>query len=99
MLCSVFRFGHQDVITAIDSLTRERAVTSGGRDGSVRIWKIIEESQLVFHGHAYVHDSAKFPVNRVYVIIIISEGKANKGNRFSFTSSVYFGMRLWHLPA
>jgi len=50
-LCSVTRYGHQDTVTAVDSLSRERAVTSGGRDGSVRIWKVIEESQLVFHGH------------------------------------------------
>ena len=45
------RYGHQDTVTAVDSLSRERALTSGGRDGSVRIWKVIEESQLVFHGH------------------------------------------------
>jgi len=45
------RFGHQDKITAIDSLSRERCVTAGGRDASVRIWKILEESQLVFNAH------------------------------------------------
>ena len=45
------RFGHQDKITGIDVLSQERVVTSGARDGSVRIWKIVEESQLVFHGH------------------------------------------------
>lgn len=47
-LCS---FGHQDAITGLDCLSRERCVTAGGRDGSVRVWKIAEESQLVFHGH------------------------------------------------
>jgi len=46
-----FRFGHQDIITAIDALSLGRAVTSGAKDGSIRIWKIAEESQLVFHGH------------------------------------------------
>lgn len=45
------RFGHQNKITGIDVLSQERVVTSGARDGSVRIWKIVEESQLVFHGH------------------------------------------------
>jgi ribosomal RNA-processing protein 9 len=45
-------FGHQDVITAIDALSLERCVTSGARDGSVRVWKIVDESQLVFHGHS-----------------------------------------------
>ena len=47
----IARFGHQDKITDIDVLSQERVVTSGARDGSVRIWKIVEESQLVFHGH------------------------------------------------
>lgn len=45
------RFGHQDVITGLDSLSRECCVTAGGRDGTVRLWKIPEESQLVFYGH------------------------------------------------
>ena len=43
-------FGHQDRITGVDAGVRERAVTSGGRDGTVRVWKIVEESQLVFNG-------------------------------------------------
>ena len=45
-----FRFGHQDAVTGIDSLLRERAVTCGN-DRTVRVWKVVEESQLVFHGH------------------------------------------------
>ncbi|XP_074861334.1 U3 small nucleolar RNA-interacting protein 2 isoform X2 [Carettochelys insculpta] len=44
-------FGHQDAITGLDSLSRECCVTAGGRDGTVRVWKIPEESQLVFYGH------------------------------------------------
>ena len=48
------RFGHQDKITDIDVLSQERVVTSGARDSSIRIWKIAEESQLVFHGHRLV---------------------------------------------
>ena len=43
------RFGHEDSITAIDSLTRDRAVSAGGRDRSLRVWKVVEESQLVFN--------------------------------------------------
>lgn len=41
-------YGHQDAITSIDASTRERAITAGGRDATIRIWKIAEESQLVF---------------------------------------------------
>jgi ribosomal RNA-processing protein 9 len=42
-------FGHQDVITCLDtSSLRERCLSTGGRDRTVRLWKIVEESQLVF---------------------------------------------------
>lgn len=43
-------FGHQDSVTAIHALARERAITAGGTDTSLRIWKIAEESQLIFNG-------------------------------------------------
>jgi ribosomal RNA-processing protein 9 len=42
-------FGHQHEITGLDSLVKDRVV-SCGRDSSVRVWKIPEETQLVFHG-------------------------------------------------
>ena len=45
------RFGHQDFITGIDCLSRERPVTAGASDKTTRVWKIVDESQLVFHGH------------------------------------------------
>lgn len=54
MIVTRCSFGHQDAITALDSLSRERCVTAGGRDRSVRVWKIAEEYQLVFHGHEWV---------------------------------------------
>lgn len=47
----LYRYGHQSAITSIDTLSRERAITSGGSDRSLRIWKITEESQLVYNGH------------------------------------------------
>ncbi|GAA5904054.1 hypothetical protein JCM6882_003813 [Rhodosporidiobolus microsporus] len=43
-------FGHQDQIQSIDALRGELAVTAGGRDKTVRYWKVTEESQLVFRG-------------------------------------------------
>ena len=52
-------FGHQNSITSIDALSRERAITSGGHDGSIRIWKIVEGSQLVFNGHGGSIDAVK----------------------------------------
>lgn len=49
-------FGHQDSVTCVDSLDRERAISGGGRDRSVRLWKVVEESQLVFNGHTSTID-------------------------------------------
>lgn len=43
-------FGHQAPVLHLDSLMRETAVSVGGRDKSVRFWKVPEESQLVFRG-------------------------------------------------
>ncbi|KAF3146539.1 pre-rRNA processing protein [Orbilia oligospora] len=43
-------FGHQDEVMAIDSLAYERCVTVGARDKSARLWKIVDETQLVFRG-------------------------------------------------
>ena len=46
----IYRFGHEDGITSIDSMKHEQAVSSGGRDTTVRLWKVVTESQLVFNG-------------------------------------------------
>ncbi|KAJ8960626.1 hypothetical protein NQ318_013918 [Aromia moschata] len=43
-------FGHQDPVASVDTLYRDRVVTCGGRD--IRIWKITEETQLIFNGHS-----------------------------------------------
>lgn len=43
-------FGHQDHIVSIDSLRSETCVSAGARDKTVRFWKIVDETQLVFRG-------------------------------------------------
>ncbi|KAF9812679.1 hypothetical protein IEO21_06066 [Rhodonia placenta] len=43
-------FGHQEPVLALDALRAETAVSCGGRDKTVRFWKIPEETQLVFRG-------------------------------------------------
>ncbi|KAI8619927.1 WD40-repeat-containing domain protein [Chytriomyces sp. MP71] len=43
-------FGHQDRIEHVDSMALERCLTAGARDKTVRLWKIVEESQLIFRG-------------------------------------------------
>lgn len=48
MTTLVHRYGHQEAVTALSCFTDERCVTVGGRDRTSRLWKIPEESQLVF---------------------------------------------------
>ncbi|KAL1490548.1 hypothetical protein ABEB36_013224 [Hypothenemus hampei] len=43
-------FGHQTSVTSIDTLYKDRVVTSGGHD--LRVWKIPEETQLIYNGHS-----------------------------------------------
>ncbi|KAJ6259902.1 Beta-TrCP [Drechslerella dactyloides] len=43
-------FGHQDSVVGIDALAYERCVSVGARDKSARLWKIVDETQLVFRG-------------------------------------------------
>lgn len=43
-------FGHQDHIMAVHALKGETCVSVGARDKTVRFWKIVDETQLVFRG-------------------------------------------------
>lgn len=43
-------FGHQDPVLDMDMLRDETAVSAGGRDRTVRFWKVRNESQLVLRG-------------------------------------------------
>ncbi|KAF8964820.1 WD40 repeat-like protein [Flammula alnicola] len=43
-------FGHQDHVLSLDALRGETCVSVGGRDKTVRYWKIVDETQLVFRG-------------------------------------------------
>jgi len=35
-------------------MMKERAVSVGGRDNTVRVWKIVEESQFVYNSTGWV---------------------------------------------
>lgn len=43
-------FGHQDGVYAVDCWTKDRPVSSSS-DRSIRLWKVADESHLVFRGH------------------------------------------------
>lgn len=45
-------YGHQDAIPQLDMLTRNRVLSCGGQDRTVRLFKIAEESHLVFNGYS-----------------------------------------------
>lgn len=59
-------FGHQGEINGLDALYKERVV-SCGRDRSVRLWKIPEETQLVFYGNSGSMDCVKMVNDEFYV--------------------------------
>ncbi|KAH6612523.1 WD40-repeat-containing domain protein [Boeremia exigua] len=45
--------GHQDAVTGIAGgveVNQETCVSVGARDRTARLWKVVEENQLVFHG-------------------------------------------------
>ncbi|CAL8113766.1 unnamed protein product [Orchesella dallaii] len=54
-------FGHQDTPTDVDCVEGEdlRAVSCGGFDKTIRVWKINEESQLVFNWDQQIIDVVK----------------------------------------
>lgn len=43
-------FGHQEAVQDLACLRAERAVSAGGRERTCRLWKIRDETQLVFRG-------------------------------------------------
>lgn len=59
-------FGHQQEIMCLESLVSERVV-SGSRDRSVRVWKIPEETQLVFHDKSGSIDALAMINEQYYV--------------------------------
>ncbi|CAE7805879.1 Rrp9 [Symbiodinium microadriaticum] len=52
-------FGHQDGVTAMDCWLKEKPVTSSV-DRTVRVWKVAEESHLVFRGHKCCVDNVQY---------------------------------------
>jgi len=69
-------FGHQDTVHGIDANTRERAITAGGRDNTIRIFKIPEETQLVYRGHQGSIDCIAL-LNDVYFVSGGDDGAIN----------------------
>ncbi|CRG87982.1 putative WD repeat-containing protein C2E1P5,05 [Talaromyces islandicus] len=43
-------FGHQDHVLSVASMMTDQCVSVGARDRTARLWKVIDETQLVFRG-------------------------------------------------
>lgn len=52
-------FGHQSEVVAVDVLRQERVLTSG-QDRTCRVWKVPEESQLIFRGYGQAIDCVAY---------------------------------------
>ncbi|RIA85384.1 WD40-repeat-containing domain protein [Glomus cerebriforme] len=68
-------YGHQDQIMDIDTLSRERCVSVGARDKTCRLFKVVEEKQLIFHGNKKVlkRDGQSFKEESIDVVEMIDE--------------------------
>lgn len=43
-------FGHQDHVTSVGAMAIDQCISVGARDRTARLWKVIDEAQLVFRG-------------------------------------------------
>ncbi|KAL4781202.1 WD40-repeat-containing domain protein [Aspergillus varians] len=43
-------FGHQDNVASLTAMAIDECISVGARDRTARLWKVVEESQLVFRG-------------------------------------------------
>lgn len=48
-------FGHQDSISSLAAMTIDQCVSVGARDRTARLWKVVDESQLIFRGGSAKH--------------------------------------------
>ncbi|KFD58856.1 hypothetical protein M513_00019 [Trichuris suis] len=67
-------YGHEAPIQDIDSLARQRAITCGGRDHTIRIWKVLEDSQLVFDTEKLVYTLLTSLAYRLLQILLGLDG-------------------------
>ncbi|KAK2753590.1 pre-rRNA processing protein [Arachnomyces sp. PD_36] len=48
-------FGHQDHVVSVASMSTDQCVSVGARDRTARLWKVVDEAQLVFRGGSNKH--------------------------------------------
>ncbi|KAL1858488.1 pre-rRNA processing protein [Paecilomyces lecythidis] len=61
-------FGHQDHVTNLAAMTIDQCVSVGARDRTARLWKVIDETQLVFRGGS---SKAQYHENNIDCVAVI----------------------------
>jgi ribosomal RNA-processing protein 9 len=59
-------FGHQDAVTAVDCWTQERPISTS-TDRTCRLWRVSDESHLVFRGHKSSADSVQLLTDDTFI--------------------------------
>jgi ribosomal RNA-processing protein 9 len=83
---SYLRYGHQDQIMSIDTLSLERCVSAGARDRTCRLFKVIEEKQLIFRGDVTIikRDNVTFKEDSIDVVEMIDENRFLSGGNSGY---------------
>ena len=50
-------YGHQDHVVAVAAMAADQCVSVGARDRTARLWKVVDETQLVFRGDSSKNDA------------------------------------------
>jgi ribosomal RNA-processing protein 9 len=59
-------YGHHSEVLGLDSLNQERAL-SVGSDRTLRLWKVVDETQLIFRGHEASIDCVSMTNEEIFV--------------------------------
>ncbi|GBC43811.2 U3 small nucleolar RNA-interacting protein 2 isoform X2 [Rhizophagus irregularis DAOM 181602=DAOM 197198] len=88
-------YGHQDQIMSIDTLSRERCVSAGARDRTCRLFKVIEEKQLILRGDVKVvkRDNQTFMEDSIDVVEMIDEDNFLSGGNSGTISLWNIGIK------
>ncbi|KAL1958766.1 hypothetical protein VTO42DRAFT_3885 [Malbranchea cinnamomea] len=62
-------FGHQDHVISVSSMATDQCVSVGARDRTARLWKVVDETQLVFRGGS--SKTAQYAENSIDCVAVI----------------------------
>jgi len=62
-------FGHQAPVVSVDCMAQERPLTAGGFDRTARLFKIAEETHLLWRGHSAPIDGAAYLTDQIFATV------------------------------